>query len=470
MLLSNRIAKTVFALSAIVLLALAILLYLQINALISSFNQVNRTNVVRLKLEQTLSHLKDAESAQRGYLLTKDSAFLQPLLGANERIQILQKELNDITSDNIEQQKNLTVLSSLIAVRFKTFLNAIEEYNKPNQNAITKKLFLLRGKESMDEISQRVNTMVGIEEQLVKEREQIRDHESILTPLIAFFLILASLIILVYSYARITEELNRSKRYLKKMEEMNTELQSKNSALELYNKELDSFSYIASHDLKEPLRKIQLFTAKLLAEEEKNVSEKGKDNLHRINAAAQRMQNLLKDLLHYSFYSNTEGTDLNSVSLDSVIKEIQNDLKELITESSVMIHTANLPSIQGLHFQLKQLFENLMLNSIKFKKKDTHPVVSVEASLVRREEIRKSIPAFAPQYYKIVYRDNSIGFEQTFAQKIFTVFQRLHTKDEFEGTGMGLTICKKIVQNHNGFIEASSTPNNGTTFEIYLPA
>src|SRR6476620_7987710 len=224
--LSNRIPKIIFASSAVILLALAFLLYLQINALISSFNQVNRTNVVQLKLEQTLSHLKDAESAQRGFLLTKDSTFLQPFSGAFDKIQVLLKDLNTTTSDSKEQQTNLTVLGSLISVRFKTFYNAIEEYNKPNQNDITRKLILLRGKESMDEIRQRVNTMVTIEKQLVKEREQVRDQESILTPLIAFFLLLATIIVLVYSYAKVIQELNRSKNYLKKMEEMNTELQS----------------------------------------------------------------------------------------------------------------------------------------------------------------------------------------------------------------------------------------------------
>jgi len=469
MTLSNRVAKIIFATSAIILLALALMLYLQINDLISSFNQVNRTNIVRLKLEQVLSFLKDAESAQRGYLLSQDSSFLNPYSGAYEKIQVLQEELNTITQDNEEQQKNLTILNSLIDVRFKTFNSVINEYNKPGQNALTRKLFLVRGQESMDEIRQRINTMVQIEEHLVKERELVRDQKSFLTPLLLLFLLLVALITLVFSYGKIIEELNRSKQYLHELESLNTQLQSKNSALELYNKELDSFSYIASHDLKEPLRKIQLFSGLLLTEEQKNLSEKGRDNLQRIDQAAQRMQNLLQDLLHYSFYSNSEEAGFTSVSLELIVQEIRNNLKELLDENRAIIYSTNLPTVSGLHFQLKQLFENLILNSIKFKKKDIPPIISIEGSLVKKETIRKSIPASAPVYLKIVYKDNGIGFEQSFAQKIFTVFQRLHSKDQLEGTGMGLTICKKIVQNHNGFIEAFSAPDNGTVFEIYLP-
>jgi signal transduction histidine kinase len=462
-------AKVIFASSAIILLALAIMLYLQINSLISSFNQINHTNAVRLKLEQILSHLNDAESAQRGYLLSKDSAFLKPYSSAHKKILILQKELDAITQDNEEQQKNLIILQSLIGVRFKAFNAGIQEYHRPNQSSVTQNLFLLRGKESMDEIRQRVNTMVTLEEQLTKVKEQIRDQNSFLTPLIACFLFLASLSVLLFSYAKIIEELNRSKRYLKEVEGLNTELESKNQALELYNKELDSFSYIASHDLKEPLRKIQLFSAKLLADQEQILTERGREDLHRIDLAAQRMQNLLNDLLHYSFYSNNEEVDFTPTSLEFIVQEVRETLSEAISENNAVITTKALPNINGLHFQLKQLFENLILNSIKFRSKDKQPLISIEGSLVKKETIRKSIPAFAPMYHKIVYRDNGIGFEQTFAQKIFTVFQRVHSKDEFEGTGMGLTICKKIVQNHNGFIEAFSSPNNGTAFEIYLP-
>jgi signal transduction histidine kinase len=465
---SNRPAKIIFAISALVFMGLSLILYLHIDDLIYASNRAHYTHVIRLKLEQLLSNVKNAETAQRGYLLTNDSTFLDTYTNTHTNTKALLKELDSITKDNKEQQVNITVLRSLITVRYTTFNKVITEYQKPTQNELTQQLFLQQGKTSMDNIRQRVQYMISLEEQLMAKRKTVRDRKSFLTPLFAFFLILSSLTILLFSYLKVIKELNKSKNYLANLKTLNEELQSKNQALELYNKELDSFSYIASHDLKEPLRKIQFYTAKL-QDEEPTLSQIGRESLQRIDIAAIRMQNLLKDLLHYSFYANNETAEFIPVSLGQIIHEVEESLNDLLVESHAIITNSELPTVSGLPFQLKQLFENLITNSIKFKSA-TNPVISISSSLIKKETIRKSIPASAPVYHKIIYRDNGIGFEQTYAHKIFALFQQLHPKDGYGGTGMGLTICKKIVQNHNGFIEAFSRPNNGAVFEIYLPA
>jgi signal transduction histidine kinase len=148
---------------------------------------------------------------------------------------------------------------------------------------------------------------------------------------------------------------------------------------------------------------------------------------------------------------------------------VEENLAEEIKENKASIHAEGLPVIRGLPFQLKQLFENLFLNSLKYKQSGTAPMISIESSLIDKTKIKKPGFTKANQYYRIIFRDNGLGFEQTYAEKIFQLFQRVHTTHSVESTGIGLTICKKIIENHNGFIRASSKVNKGTLFEIYFP-
>jgi signal transduction histidine kinase len=158
------------------------------------------------------------------------------------------------------------------------------------------------------------------------------------------------------------------------------------------------------------------------------------------------------------------------VSLATILEEAEESLFEAIEDSNATISKKHLPSINGMHFQLRQLFENLISNSIKFRKPDVDPVISIEAKLITGKDIYPSLPTNNARYFNITYRDNGIGFNSNYSNKIFDLFQRLEVKEKQHGTGMGLTICRKIVQNHDGFIKAFSEENHGSRFEIYLPA
>jgi len=468
--LSNKLAKIIFAGAAVLLLSIACILYLQVGDLFYSSKQVNRTNLVKFKLEKILSSIKDAESAQRGFLLSKDSLYLQPYFGAKEQSEQYLQELETLFRNHPEQQRNLNVLSSFIDVRFRSFNHLIEEYNRPEVRETVRNYFLLKTKESMDQISEHVNKMVNLEESLMLQREKTQARHLKLTPFYALLFIITLLIILVFSYARIIKDLATSKKYLQQHEQLNLELRKKNTALELYNKELDSFAYIASHDLREPLRKIQIFSSVIVNEDHDRLSERSKYNMHRIQQSVKRMQKLLNDLLHYSHYTQPNERLFEPISLADVINEVEENLKELIEENNVTIIKEHLPFILGMPFQIRQLFENLIANSIKFKKEHEAPTISIEGTLVHRDQIKGHIPAHASSYYKIVYRDNGIGFDPVYSEKVFGLFQRIHTPEKFQGTGIGLTICRKIVHNHDGFIKAYSEEDKGTRFEIYFPA
>ena len=464
--LSNTAAKLIFTGIAIVLLAISYVLYQQILSLLSVQNQLNETNIVKLKVEQTLSSLKDAESAQRGFLLSKDSVFLQPYYGAYKKSKTLVREIRDLIKST-DQQKDLVALQGFIELRFKTFNHVIEHYNNPNLKQETKQMYLLMSKSVMDSISLYAQNISTREDNLLREREISKRKYGSLTPFFAVLLMVTAIAVFVFSYGKIIEQLNRLKKVFSEMKKLNNELKQKNYKLELYNKELDSFTYIASHDLKEPIRKILTYSGQMESEGYENLTEANRKQLNRIRHSAQRMQNLLNDLLLYSHVNMSDKT-FEEVDLNKIVNDVICNLNEEITEAHAQIKAEKLPVIKGMPFQIKQLFENLIGNSIKYKQDHVPPAITIGGSVVDGKDVSEKFYKESDKYYKLSVSDNGLGFEQTYSEKIFKLFQRIHSSDK-PGTGIGLTICKKIVDNHNGFIKASSEVNRGTTFEIYLP-
>lgn len=244
------------------------------------------------------------------------------------------------------------------------------------------------------------------------------------------------------------------------------ELVSKNLELEQMNSELSSFNFVASHDLQEPLRKIRAFSTRIL--ETETFSEITTDYFNRIISAGERMQNLINDLLNFS---RTNSTELNLVpcNLNEIVEEIRSFSLEIIHEKQAIIEIEDLPTIKSVKTLLSQLFSNLINNALKYSKKDVHPHIKISSSLISGKDIHLPNVNEEKVYYCISISDNGIGFEQEYANKIFELFQRLHSRNEYTGTGIGLTICKKIVNRLNGFIVAKGQLNEGATFTIYLP-
>ena len=246
-------------------------------------------------------------------------------------------------------------------------------------------------------------------------------------------------------------------------------LELKNKALERSNAELESFNRVVSHDLQEPLRKIQMFISLLSDTERKNLSEKGEVFFNKIENSAGRMQLPIRNLLTYSRIDSTHE-DFQEIDLNKKLEKVEDNLSERILENNIMIIKKELPIIKGIPFQMEQLFNNLLSNAIKYKSQTEAAKIIIDASRVHRNEIPVTFKKSSKNYYKIVVSDNGIGFSQDNATKIFEIFERLHQKTEYSGTGIGLAICKKIVDNHHGFIHATSVVGKGSSFYIYLPA
>jgi hypothetical protein len=268
---------------------------------------------------------------------------------------------------------------------------------------------------------------------------------------------------------RFTDELERQIRIrTKKLDKANQSLKEKNLILEQRNKELRSFSYISSHDLQEPLRKIQTFSSRILEKEYENLSEKGKNYFNRMRSSANRMQSLIQDLLSYSKIDHGESKFV-TIAIDTLIEEVKEELSEELQEQKATITTECSEEVKVIHFQFFQLFYNLFTNSLKFAKKDTPSVITVKCETVVWVNAEDDSLEEGKTYYRIEVKDNGIGFEPNQNKLIFGLFQRLHGMSKFQGTGIGLAIVKKVVENHHGKIEAYGVPNEGATFLIHVP-
>jgi PAS domain S-box-containing protein len=233
------------------------------------------------------------------------------------------------------------------------------------------------------------------------------------------------------------------------------ELENKRIQLEQSNQQLEQYAWLASHDLKEPLRKIITYSDLLLTRHAKDLTETVAHHLRKINESTKRMGGLIEAILEYSNISETKEL-LVPTDLNLVVEEVLSDLEILIANKKGKVLVGKLPKIPAIRIQMQQLFQNIITNALKYKKHNVDPVIEIQSV----EE---------DNHYRITIADNGIGFDNQYAEKIFVVFQRLHSGEKQEGTGIGLAICKKIVERHKGSIKAISRNGEGSVFEILLP-
>jgi signal transduction histidine kinase/PAS domain-containing protein len=276
---------------------------------------------------------------------------------------------------------------------------------------------------------------------------------------------------LLYAYIDVTS-----------LKEAELNLQQQAQALEAANRELlrsndnlQSFAYIASHDLQEPLRKIQAFGDLLLTQYAPTLDDTAHDYLHRMQGAAGRMSLLIRDLLAYSRLSSQQEPR-QPVVLTDLINDVLNDLDVVVRESNAILTIDDLPTLSGDRMQLRQLFQNLLSNALKFRQPDQPPSIRISSRRVWPADLPTDVVLSAldrtmkPQaFVEISVADNGIGFDAKYASRIFQVFQRLHIRSQYEGSGVGLAICKRVAENHQGTIRATSQLGQGATFQVYLP-
>jgi len=459
--------------SIVIILASILLALYTITDNYRSLSYLDKAYGINSKIERIYSIMKDAENQQRGYLITNKPGFLKSFGDVEKEIDLEYASLYAILKDEKEQQENLITLKIEIDLKMKVLDEGKKYFESGNIRNDSVQRIMAKGDFIMEKTRETVNKMKRVEYKrfsILRESTFTKSELSIfiiaLTSGISILLLISILLALKREHTSKTlveEKLLASEQLLQQQVHM----------LNLSNKELEQFAYVASHDLEEPLRKISSFSEKIHLKLNDYPDEEVIDCLKRLNTSVARMKILINDLLNYSRV--TRLLDINEkVNLDTVFKLITEDLSIALSTKNAVLNVKRLDEITGNNTQLKQLFQNLVSNALKFSDKPT-PQIHVSAQYLTDEELRHTnwIHEFTPKhkkYYCIFVKDNGIGFELQYLRQIFIIFQRLHGRSEYEGTGIGLAICKRIVENHEGFITAESEVGKGTTFIVGLPA
>lgn len=586
--ISSFFLKIIFVASLFILIFISGVSYKYSNALTESTELLVHSYKIQTELERLIYYLTDAETGQRGFIISRDTVFLEPYNSAREKINKSYHTLKSLTADHPQQLKNLDSVYHFIYLRFALLVSSLEKSYEPLLNKDLLSSNLIQGKNLMNNIRSQINQMIETERTYLTEHQKKYDHEISFTPVFTLILLLFSLVVFIFSYIKINNDLVILKksnqnllittesfkhaeeiggfsswqwnldtneliysdnqyrllgcepqsfdptiekilefvhpddrdnilesvkqlmngndpsnaffriirndgelRYFKSIGKLFTdvsgkktllginiditeqhlssiELEERNHELEQSNKELASFNHIASHDLQEPLRKIQTFISRITEKESLTMSEAGKEYFAKIQTSAHRMRILIDDLLLFSRTNKTEK-NFEKTDLNLLLENAKQELAQAIEEKNAVIQCAHLPVLYVIPFQIQQLFINLVGNSLKYCKPGIAPLITIDCEKIIANEDPILITEAHKNYYKISVTDNGLGFEQQYAENIFILFHRLHQITEYPGTGIGLSICKKILDNHSGFITAEGKPNIGSTFSFYLP-
>lgn len=457
----NRQLKVVFGIALILLIGVGIFSFNNITGLIENSADANKTTRIMLSLESVISQVKDAETAQRGFLLTRNADLLMPFEGSKERVESEIEVIRVLTENDSVQNKLLDSLENLVYYRFGA-LNKVKQADTLGLATTTfiKKL-ITDGDKIMDQTRSVVNTMIDNEQSSIRAKSlKVQDSSRNALFIIPTFSMITLIIMLLALY-QINVELKRRERTQIHLEQYSAELNRS-------NKELEQFAYVASHDLQEPLRKIRAFGDRLETKFMDKLGDQGVNYISRMKSAAERMQVLIDDLLGFSRVSK-KPSDFEKIDLSIVVRNLLSDIETVIEEKKARVFIEDLPKLHADPSQMRQLFQNLVSNAIKFCPQERTPEIVINSHKVNNFEGLDFHFDPKKEYIQINVRDNGIGFDEKYLTRIFTIFQRLHGRNEYEGTGIGLAMCRKILDHHKGMIWASSKEGVGSTFHIILP-
>ncbi len=447
------------------LAASALLTFRNIEAIARKEALIVHTHQVLDGLNLTLSIVKDAETGMRGFLLTGEERYLEPYDRASAGIEEQLSIVNALVIDSPSQAKRLQSLQAKVEARLAFLAQGIAARRGDGAAAGQEHVRQGLGKRAMDEIRVDVAEMIAVEQALLERRAA--DAQTIYGTAYATMFVTTAVGVLLVSgvlalaLRETAEQATQAEELEQRVRQRTVELNEANDALNVSNRELEQFASVASHDLQEPLRKIEAFGDRLKTRSAEQLDERGHDYLARMLQSALRMRTLINDLLTFSRVTS-KTQPMQPISLKEIAEAVAGDLEGRLQQEGGQILIGELPAIQGDPLQMRQLLQNLIGNGLKFHRPGVAPVVRVAARMLQNGANNPVC--------ELTIADNGIGFEEIYLDRIFDVFQRLHGRSEYEGTGMGLAICRKIVERHGGEITATSKPNEGARFFVTLPA
>lgn len=434
-------------------------------------NELMHTERVMKRTGELYASILERETNLRGYVITKNSDFLTYYNQSNIDAKILIDELQALTIDNAQQQNNIEELRNLVEERVRTFESTIH-YLETHENlegfvGPTRVKNAIVGYQLIKDVIYNIN---DVENKLFLEKNKGLFNNINALPFIVGLISLFSVTIGLMTLFSIYQYNKAQKNSYLKISDVQGKLREQIQLLDDSNVELEQFAYVASHDLQEPLRKITAFSDLLNVQYADKLEGDGLLYLNRITASAVRMRLLITDLLEYSRAGKIDPDSIRPITLNKVIEELLEDIEISIQDKSADVQVEELPKVLGSDTEFRQVFQNLIANALKFSNPDRPPKITIN-SVDAETSLLKDFP-FLDQnlnYHHIRIIDNGIGFGIEHAEKIFSIFQRLHGKKDFDGTGIGLAITRKIIEKYEGWIYAEGTPDNGAIFHILLP-